>query len=168
MSLVDQLGAGVSAVAFLGMAGLAVYRMTRQGVLHSATVHLAFILLGCLVMAGGAVAAILSLPLAWAAVGAGMLGCVIPTALTIQPIAEQPLDPPSIHRERDLAARLVRAITERDAALAALDTAEDTIDRLRCERDTEMMRVASLQMALIHTRHNSRAVHLQALEVANG
>lgn len=168
MSLYDQVGAWVAAVMFAGMSGLAAYRMIHQGFLHRATLHLVFIFFGSGAMAFGTALAILGMPMAWLWIGAGMAGCVIPTALTIQPIAKQPLDPPSDSREADLAARLVRVMGERDAALNALDVAEETIERLRDERDLEMMKVAQLQLETYRMQRTTRSVHLQSMELHHG
>ena len=161
MSPLDTAGAVVAAAGFAGMAGLAVFRILHQGFLHTATVHLVCVAAGCVVMAGGAVGAIAGAPLAWAAVGVGMLGCTVPTGLTIRAIAAQPLeDDHAVLRQRlaEMSARCVVAMRERDAALAALEAAEDDLERVRGERDLALMRGALSQVQAIR---DSQPPHLR-------
>ena len=167
MSALDVAGAGVAAAGFAGMAVLAVYRILHQGFLHASTLHLAFVALGCVVMAGGAVGAVVGAPLSWAAVGVGMLGCTVPTGLTIRAIAAQPLeDDHGLLRRRlaEMSARCVVAIRERDAALAALEAAEDDLERVRGERDLALMRGALSQVQAIRDSHppHLRIAHANA------
>jgi len=143
------------------MGALAVYRMAHQGFLHSSTLHLFFVAVGCVVMAAGVWAALAGLPLAWAAVGVGMLGCTVPTGLTIRAIAAQPLEDNNALLKRRMAeasARCVVAMRERDAALEALEALEDDLERVRAERELIRMQLLSQQ---INALRDSQPPHLR-------
>jgi hypothetical protein len=135
--------AGMLGVAFFfaTMSGLAGYRMRKEGFWHGSTVHLIFVFLGCLVAFGSALWTMAGQSGGWAGLAMGMSLVAIPTALTIRPITQRPIEGDFAlqARVRELEQQKRDLLHQKITLMQQVDVLTEENDRLRMERDEQKM-----------------------------